>query len=133
MSKLTFFKKRFFYLSFVLLAFNSCKTNPNNKLPNELKTGKFKYLEGSDGVIIEKSLTSQVEYHPKNNIRISFGIRWKNSSEYDLTFLGGTKGCLKVGEVINVKVISHTREGYKYEAYNEHCGGKMSGELVKIN
>jgi len=81
---------------------------------------------------VERTEDHQVEYNDKIGYKIEFEIKWLSDKEYNMIFIGGTKGCLQPGDIINVKIGSATAKGYKYVAYSERCGGITIGELIKI-
>jgi hypothetical protein len=99
---------------------------------NDMRTGKFIYVGEHNGFVVERTENYQVEYNNETGYKIEFKIEWLNDNEYNMIFIGGTKGCLVPGDIIKVKMESYTIKGYKYIADCGRCGGIMKGEFIKI-
>lgn len=121
-----------FLIIIISFSCNDYKTTEKVSVPNKFKVGKFKYYNEEEGIIVEKTMTKQIEYNTKTNYKIEFKVIWKSDNEYNMIFLGGTKGCLKIKDTINVKIISWKNNSYNYEAFDKRCLGKSYGKLVKI-
>jgi hypothetical protein len=98
-----------------------------------MRTGRFIYKGEYYGFLVDRTNDYQKEYNNSLNYSIEFRIVWESDNEYDMIFMGGTKGCLSIGDTIKVKITSCSSKGYRYRSYCNKCGGNMKGELIKIS
>ena len=78
---------RIILLVFLYTLLHSCNPAPSNPLCQKFHQGEFKYVDELFGdYLVTRSKDSQIEYNPKTNLKVEFGIKWKNDCTYKLKF-----------------------------------------------
>ncbi|WP_430400665.1 hypothetical protein [Flavobacterium sp.] len=119
-------------INLILISCNNYNTKQEITVPKKFKIGEFRYSENGEGFIVQKTMKKQIEFNIEKKYKIEFDLVWKSDNEYDMIFLGGTKGCLKIKDTINVKIVSWNKNSYSYEAFDKRCLGKSNGTLIKL-
>ena len=67
--------------------FTSCNNEPPNPACQKFHQGEFKYVDQLFGdYLVTRTTDKQVEYNAKSNLKVEFGIKWKNDCTYEVRF-----------------------------------------------
>ena len=100
---------------------------------SKFKTGTFIYPDFPDAKIVRKK-RKQIEIYNKRSSKVIMKIKWTSNSSYILTVkkLVNDSSCLKIGDVIKVKLTSSNGNTYFYDHSTKKCGNG-SGSIKKVD
>ncbi len=126
--------KYIFIIGLIIIVSNCSLAQTNDY--KSIHKGKF-YNKYKPESIIKRTLKRQVEKNTKENYKLIFKIKWINENKYLMIFQKATTtedlGCLEEGFTILVTVTEVTENSYKWDAYNDKCGGAQKGEFIILD
>lgn len=108
----------------------------NNKTPNlacqKFQKGEFKYSDRPFGeYLVTRKGDTQVEYNAKSNLRVEFGIKWKDDCTYELRFnkIVSNPGNLRLPEDLKDLIKTCKITAIENDTYTEEMSSNLTDKI----